>query len=64
MSFHQSCDMTVLGAANEVTLPMAGDGAILDLRRPFSNGNGIDDLTLVVSAIPRVPRAANSPLES
>jgi hypothetical protein len=36
---------------------MAGDGAILDLRRPFSNGNGIDDLTFVVSAIPRVPRA-------
>src|ERR1700730_13479253 len=63
MSCPQSCDMTVLGPANEVALPMAGDGAILDLRRPFSNGNGIDDLTLVVSVIPRVPRAANSPLE-
>ncbi len=49
--------MTVLGAANEVTLPMAGDGAVLDFRGPFSNGNGVDDLTLVVSAIPRVARA-------
>jgi hypothetical protein len=64
MSFHQSGDMTVPGAANQVTLPMAGDGAILDFRRPFSNGNGIDDLTLVVSTRARVPRAANAPLKT
>jgi hypothetical protein len=62
MSFHQSGDMTVPGAANQVTLPMAGDGAILDFRRPFSNGNGIDDLTLVVSTLARVPRTADPPL--
>jgi hypothetical protein len=34
---------------------MAGDGTIFDLRRPFSNGNGVDDLTFVVSGIARVP---------
>src|SRR5580692_10241839 len=62
MTFHQRCDVTVLGAANEVALPMAGDGAVLDLCGPFSNGNGIHDLATAVSTIPRVPRAANSTL--
>ena len=64
MTFHQRRDVAVLGAANEVALPLAGDGAVLDLCRSFSNGNGIDDLTTAVSAITRVPRAADSPLES
>src|ERR1700693_5819768 len=64
MTFHQSRDVAVLGTANEVALPMAGDGAVLDLCGPFTNGNGINDLTTAVSTITRVPRAANSPLEA
>jgi hypothetical protein len=57
MTFHQRRNRTVLGAANEVAFPMSGDGAILDLCGPFSNGNGVADLTTAVSAIP--PRCAN-----
>jgi hypothetical protein len=30
MTFHQVGDVTVLGAAQQITLPMAGDGAVLD----------------------------------
>ena len=64
MAFHQSRDVTVLGAANEIALPMAGDGAVLDFCGPFPDGDGIDDLTTAVSAITRVPRAAYTPLGS
>jgi hypothetical protein len=62
MTFHQGGDMTVVGAAQQVALPMTGDGAILDLGGTFSIGNGVDDLTHARSPVPRVPRAANSPL--
>src|SRR5258708_20089681 len=55
--------MTILGAAQQVAFPMTGNGAILDLCRALSNGNGVDDLTHAMSTITRVPRAANSPLE-
>src|SRR6202163_1994531 len=41
---------------------MTGNGAVLDLCRPFPDGNGIDDLTAVMSAIMGVPRAADPPL--
>src|SRR5712672_1490863 len=64
MTFHQRRDVSVLGAANEVALPMAGDGAVLDLCGSFSNGNCIHDLTSAVSAITRVPRAAYAALGS
>jgi len=40
---------------------MTGDGAILDFRGPLANGNGIHELTYMVPAVTRVPRAANSP---
>src|ERR1019366_8933466 len=64
MTFYERRDGTVLGAADESAFPMTRNGAVLDLCGPFSNGNGVDDLTLVVSAITRVPRAADPPLES
>jgi hypothetical protein len=41
---------------------MPGNGAVLDLRRRFPDGDGIDDLTTVMSAITGVPRAADPPL--
>jgi hypothetical protein len=55
MTFHQRGDVTVLGAAEQIALPMATNGAVLDFRGPFSNGNGIDDLTTVLSADTSVP---------
>src|SRR5712671_5498894 len=63
MTFHQGCDVTVPGAAKQIALPMTRNGAVLDFRGPFSNGNGVDDLTTPVSAITRMPRATDSPLE-
>src|SRR5882724_7224233 len=41
---------------------MTGNGSVLDLGGLFPDGNGIDDLTTVVSAITGVPRAADPPL--
>jgi hypothetical protein len=35
---------------------MPGNGAVFDFRRPFPDGDGIDDLTIVVSPITGVPR--------
>jgi hypothetical protein len=64
MTFHQRDDVAVLRASQQIAFPMAGDGAIFDLRGSFPNRNGVDDLTFVVSGITRVPRAANSPLET
>jgi len=62
MTFHQGGDVTVLGAANQVAFPMAGNGAVLNFRGPFPDGDGIDDLTTAMSAIAGVPRAAYTPL--
>jgi hypothetical protein len=45
MSLHQGCDVTVLGAAKQIALPMTGNGSVFDFCRPFPDGNGIDDLT-------------------
>jgi hypothetical protein len=64
MSFHERGDVTVLRASQQIAFPMSGDGAILDLCGSFPNGNGVDDLTLVVPAITRVAGAANPPLEA
>ncbi len=55
MSFHQGCDVTVAGAGEQTALPMAGNGAVLNLRRPFADRYGIDDLTLGLTASPSVP---------
>jgi hypothetical protein len=62
MTFHQSCDVTVLVAAQQIALPMAGNGSIFDFRRSFADGNGIDDLAARVPVDTRVPRAAYPPL--
>ncbi|RZU40803.1 hypothetical protein BDD14_2287 [Edaphobacter modestus] len=55
MSFHQCCDVTVPGAAEQIALPMTGNGAVFNFCRSFPNGDGIDDLTSGLSASPRVP---------
>ena len=55
MTFHQGCDVTVLGAADEIAFPMTGNGAILDFRGPFPDGDGIDDLTTAVSTNTGLP---------
>ena len=35
MTFHQGNDATVLAAAQQIALPMAGDGAVLDFCGPL-----------------------------
>ena len=62
MTFHQGCYVTVLCAAKEITLPMTGNGAVLDFRGPFPNGDGIDDLTTAVSTNTGLLRAADAAL--
>ena len=64
MTFHQGCDVTVVRAAQQIALPMTGNGTVLDLRGPFPDGDGIDDLPTAVSAIAGVPRATYTPLGS
>jgi hypothetical protein len=36
MALDECSDVAVLGAADEIAFPMAGDGAVLDLRGPRS----------------------------
>ena len=55
MTLDQRRDMTVVGATKQIAFPMAGNGAILNLRGPFPNGDGIDDLTSGLSASLSVP---------
>jgi len=62
MTFHQRGDVTVVGAAQQIALPMAGNGTVLNFRGPFPDGDGINDLTAGLSADTRVPRAAYTPL--
>jgi hypothetical protein len=40
--------VSVLAACKQIALPVTGDGAILDLRRPLADRDGIDDLTMGV----------------
>ena len=54
MTFHQGCDVTILRACKQIALPMTGNGAVFNLRRSFANRDGIDDLTVGLSASPRV----------
>jgi len=62
MTLHQGGDMAVVGAAQQIALPMTRDGAVLDFCRPFPDGDGIDDLTTAVSVNTGMPRAADLPL--
>ena len=64
MTFRQGCDVSVLGAADEIALSMTGNGAVLDFCGPLPDGNGIDDLTAGLSADSRVLRAAYAALGS
>jgi CheY-like chemotaxis protein len=54
--------VTVLAPAQQITLPMTGDGAVFDFRGPFPDGDSIHDLTTAVSTHTRMPRAAYPPL--
>ena len=62
MALHQARYVTVLCAAKEIALPMTGNGAVFNFRRPFPDGDGIDDLTAGLSANTRVPRASYAAL--
>ena len=62
MTFHQGCDVTVLGAADKITLPMTRNGTVLDFCGPFPDRDGLDDLPARLSANTRVQRAADAAL--
>ena len=55
VSFHQCGDVTVLGACEQIALPVPGNGAVFNFCRPFPDRDGIDDLTPGLSVSPRVP---------
>ncbi len=54
MTLHQGRYVTVPGAANQIALPMTGNGAVLDFCGPFLDGDGINDLTARLSSNSRV----------
>ena len=56
MSFHQRRDVTVFCAPNEIAFPMTGDGAVLDFRGSFPDGDGSYDLAARVFKDTRVLR--------
>src|ERR1700676_1821374 len=62
MTLYQSGYVTVARPAQQIALPMAGNGTILDFRRSFADGDGIDDPALGVPVNAGVPRAADPPL--
>ena len=64
MSLHEGGHVTVACPAEQVALPMAGNGAILDFRRPFPDRDGIDDPTLGVAVNAGVLRTADPPLRA
>src|SRR6266403_393900 len=45
MAFYQCCHVTVLGAAQQIAFPMTRNRSVFHFRRPFADGDGIDDLT-------------------
>ena len=64
MAFHQRRDVTVFCAANEIALPMTGNGAVLNFSGSFPDGDGIYDLTARVFKDTSVLRAAYAALGS
>ena len=46
----------------QIALPVSWDRSVLDLRWSFPDRDGLDDLTLRLSTLARVPRAADEPL--
>jgi hypothetical protein len=45
MAFYQSRNVTVLGTAQQIAFPMTRNRSVFYFRRPFADGDGIDDLT-------------------
>jgi hypothetical protein len=64
VSFDQRCDVTVAGAAEQIALPMTGNGTVLNLCGPPADGDGIYDLPLGVPGSSSVPGAADRSLGS
>src|SRR5271154_5034339 len=62
MAFHQSGDMTVFRATQQIPFPMTRYSAVLYFRRPFPDRDGIRDLTARVFKDVRVARAAYAAL--
>ena len=62
MAFDQGCDVSVLAACQQIALPVTGDRAIFDLRRPLANGDGVDDLTMELASGPSVHGATDESL--
>jgi hypothetical protein len=54
VSFHQCGDVTVLGACEQIALPVPGNSAVFNLCRSFPDRDGIDDLTSGLAVSPRV----------
>jgi hypothetical protein len=64
MAFHQRRYVAVFCPTNEISFPMTGDGAVLDLCRTFSDRDGICNFTVRVFKDTSVPRAADAALGS
>ena len=63
-TLHQRDHVTVAGPAQQIALPVTGNGTVFDFGWPFANGNRIDDPALRVAMNAGVPRAADPPLGS
>jgi hypothetical protein len=64
MTLYQRGHVAVARPAQQIALPMTGNGTIFDFRRSFADGDGIDDPALRVPVIAGVPRAADPLLRS
>ncbi len=62
MPLHECRKVAVVSAGQQIAFPMTRNGSVFCFRRPFSNGNGIDDPAVPMNA--GVPRAAHAPLRS
>jgi hypothetical protein len=62
MTLDQCGHMAVERPADQIALPMSGNGSILDFRRSFADGNDIYDFALSVPVKAGAPRAADPPL--
>src|SRR5262249_19031480 len=45
MALDERCDVRVIRSTEKVSFPVAGHSAVIDLGRPFADGNRIDDLS-------------------
>src|ERR1700694_3403802 len=64
MTLYQCGHVAVARTAQQIALPVTGNGTIFDFRRSFADGDGIDDPALGVPVNAGVPRAADPPLRS